>query len=111
LLKPERTVLAGDFNSNPIWDRPRRLGNHSAVVRFLKKRNIESVYHLHQMQEHGKEQHPTFYLYRHKEKSYHLDYCFVSADLAARLHAVEVGEHTFWSKYSDHMPVIVSFFD
>jgi len=109
LLKPERTVLAGDFNSNAIWDRPRRIGNHSAVVKFLAKRKVHSAYHLHHNQQHGKEQHPTFYLYRHEEKPYHLDYCFVSQDIAERVEAVEVGEHSVWSGYSDHVPVIVTF--
>ncbi len=109
LLKPERTILAGDFNSNTIWDRPRRIGNHSAVVKFLKKRGIQSAYHLHHLQEQGKEQHPTFYLYRHEEKPYHLDYCFISGDLAGGLESVEIGQHSAWSGYSDHMPVILTF--
>jgi len=109
LLKPERTVLTGDFNSNTIWDRPRRVGNHSAVVKFLGKRNIYSTYHLHHKQEQGKELHPTFYLYRHLDKPYHLDYCFVSGDISGRVEAVEVGDHAAWSGYSDHMPVMVTF--
>ena len=110
LLLPERTVLAGDFNSNTIWDRPRRVGNHSSVVEYLEDKGIVSAYHLHHTQTQGQEQHPTFYLYRNSSKPYHMDYCFVSADLVNRLQTVEIGDHAFWAKYSDHMPVIVSFF-
>jgi exodeoxyribonuclease III len=33
LLLSKRTMLAGDFNSNTIWDRKRRAGNHSNVVK------------------------------------------------------------------------------
>lgn len=40
LLKNRRTLLIGDFNSNTIWDRPRREGNHSTVVSFLEKREF-----------------------------------------------------------------------
>jgi exodeoxyribonuclease III len=109
LLTDTKTVLIGDFNSNNIWDRPRRKGNHSNVVEFLKDKGIVSTYHLHHKQGQGTEKHPTLYMYRHKDKPYHIDYCFVSADLAKRLQSVEIGEHRFWSKHSDHVPVIVTF--
>lgn len=103
------TVLAGDFNSNTIWDRPRRVGNHSALVEKLAEKNISSCYHLYHSQQQGKEKHPTQFMYRHKDKPYHLDYCFASGDLTARLKNVQIGRHSYWSKHSDHVPVIVSF--
>jgi exodeoxyribonuclease-3 len=78
LLSCKPTILAGDFNSNTIWDRKRRAGNHTNVVKYLADKGIHSAYHLHHQQMQGKEQHPTFYLYRHQNKPYHLDYCFVS---------------------------------
>jgi exonuclease III len=34
-LTGQPSILAGDFNSNTIWDRKRRAGNHSNVVEFL----------------------------------------------------------------------------
>jgi exonuclease III len=109
LLTNRRTILIGDFNSNTIWDRPRREGNHSTVVTHLKKRGIHSLYHKYFGQTQGKEQHPTLYMYRHKNKGYHIDYCFASQDLAKKLTSVEVGDYSFWKKYSDHVPVIVTF--
>jgi exonuclease III len=108
-LKNKQTVLAGDFNSNTIWDRKYRIGNHSHVVKKLEEKGIHSTYHLYHKQIQGKEQHPTFYIYRHKDKPYHLDYCFVSEDLAGKLHSVEVGDYEFWTQYSDHVPVMVTF--
>jgi exodeoxyribonuclease-3 len=109
LLQNTQTILTGDFNSNTIWDRKRRIGNHSDVVKYLDDKGIYSAYHLHHHQTQGTEAHPTFYLYKHQDKPYHLDYCFVSADIAGRLTAVEVGNYDFWKKYSDHVPVIVTF--
>jgi hypothetical protein len=103
------SILAGDFNSNTIWDKPRRAGNHSDVVKWLEEKGIHSTYHLHYKQEQGKEKHPTLYMYRHKDKPYHIDYCFVSADLADKLHSVEIGDYKFWTQYSDHVPLIVTF--
>lgn len=108
-LKNKHTVLIGDFNSNTIWDKKYRESNHSNVVKLLEAKGIFSCYHLHYNQTQGKEQHPTFYLYKHVDKPYHLDYCFVSADLIDRLQSVEIGEYNFWKPYSDHVPVIVTF--
>ena len=110
LIKNKKTILVGDFNSNTIWDRKNREGNHSNVVKFLEEKGIFSTYHLFHKQTQGKEKHPTLYMYRHKEKSYHIDYCFASFDFAKKLKSVEIGEFDIWTKYSDHVPVIVTFF-
>ncbi|HAO46308.1 MAG TPA: hypothetical protein PLZ45_14335 [Ferruginibacter sp.] len=108
-IKSNQTMLIGDFNSNSIWDRKYRVGNHSHVVNKLDRKGIKSCYHLHYNQEQGKEAHPTFYLYKHQDKPYHLDYCFASSDLARSIQSVEIGDHASWSRYSDHMPVMITF--
>jgi exonuclease III len=109
LLSGKHTILIGDFNSNTIWDKPRREGNHSRVVLELEKKKIHSTYHGFFNQIQGKEEHPTLYLYKHKEKSYHIDYCFASEDLISKLHSVEIGDYESWKQYSDHVPVMVTF--
>ncbi|MGH2564890.1 MAG: hypothetical protein ACRDE5_10265 [Ginsengibacter sp.] len=107
-LANKQTILVGDFNSNTIWDRKNRVGNHSNVVKYLEEKGIYSSYHLYHKQIQGKEQHPTLYMYRHKDKSYHIDYCFISEDFVKKLQSVEIGEYDFWKQYSDHVPVIVT---
>ncbi len=110
LISNQLTLLIGDFNSNTIWDYEKnKLSNHSSVVKFLEDKGIFSTYHLHNKQTQGTEEHPTLYMYRHKDKPYHIDYCFVSADMVAKLQTVEIGDYDFWTKYSDHVPVIVTF--
>jgi len=109
LITNRQTILVGDFNSNTIWDKPKREGNHSTVVKKLEAKDIYSVYHKHFNQTQGSEQHPTLYMYRKKDKSYHIDYCFASKDILDHLKSVEVGEYEFWCRYSDHVPVIVTF--
>ena len=107
-LTNKKTMLVGDFNSKTIWDRKHRASNHSNVVKILEEKGIYSSYHLHHKQIQGKNniQH---YMYRHKDKTYHIDYCFVSADIADRLQSVEIGDYDYWIQYSDHVPVIVTF--
>jgi exodeoxyribonuclease-3 len=108
-IKNTQTLLIGDFNSNTIWDRKYRAGNHSNVVKHLEEKGIVSCYHLQHNQTQGQEQHPTFYLYKHKDKPYHLDYCFASNDLNNKLLSVEIGDHEYWMQYSDHVPVMITF--
>jgi len=109
LLKSKRTILLGDFNSNSIWDKKYRIGNHSDVVDHLKQLGITSAYHLHYRKAQGSEKHFTLFMYRHKNKPYHVDYCFTSADLSAKINSVDIGGFRYWSQYSDHVPLIVSF--
>ena len=109
LLTNSRTILIGDFNSNTIWDKPRREGNHTTVVNKLESKQIFSTYHKYYSLEQGKEEHPTLFMYRHEDKPYHIDYCFASVDFIEKLSCVQVGTYNDWTKFSDHKPLIVEF--
>lgn len=99
ILSNNQTIMIGDFNSNTIWDKKHRASNDSNAVKLLEEKNIFSLYHLYQKQVQGKEQHPTYFMYRHLHRPYHIDYCFASANFASRLKAVEVGDFDFWKTY------------
>jgi exonuclease III len=109
LLISKKTILIGDFNSNTIWDKTSRVGNHTDVVKQLEEKGIYSSYHLIHNQTQGQEKHPTLFMYRHKDKPYHIDYCFASKDLIDKLISVEIGKFDFWIQHSDHVPLIVTF--
>ena len=109
LLTGENIVLAGDFNSNVIWDKLHRKVSHSLLVEKLASLNIFSTYHTHSKLAQGVEEHPTYFMYRHQNKPYHIDYCFVSLALLRKLDSVEIGDYDFWIQFSDHVPVIVTF--
>ena len=109
LLIKKNVLIIGDFNSNVIWDRLKRKSNHSTVVEMLTNLNIHSTYHTHFNQIQGKETDPTFFLYRHENKPYHIDYCFASANLISKLTNVEVGKYEQWKMHSDHKPLIITF--
>jgi endonuclease/exonuclease/phosphatase family metal-dependent hydrolase len=68
---------------------------------------LTSVYHEHHGETHGAETRPTYFLYRHRHRPYHLDYCFLPTAWMPRVTQVEVGTHEAWSRWSDHMPLTV----
>jgi endonuclease/exonuclease/phosphatase family metal-dependent hydrolase len=101
------TVVAGDFNSNAIWDRERPDGNHSSVVELLNRYGLVSAYHFYYNEAHGAETRPTSYLYRNEERPFHIDYIFIPKDWCSRIASLEVGSHADWSELSDHSPLIL----
>lgn len=109
LLSEHQSIWMGDLNSNTIWHKTHREGNHSALVKKLESHQILSTYHTFYNQIQGKEAHPSFFLYRHLDKPYHLDYCFASAVLLQKLKQVEIGTYEHWSMHSDHKPLIAEF--
>lgn len=109
LLNLGKIILTGDFNSNKIWDRKHRIGNHSVVVDRLAEKNIYSVYHKYLNQAQGEENHPTFFLQRNKDKPYHIDYCFASEDLYNKVQSIEIGTFDDWILHSDHAPLSITF--
>lgn len=76
----DKTVIIGDFNSNKIWDKTRGTKNHMNVVKELESKNLISAYHFIYHEKQGEETQSTFYLYRHLDKGYHIDHCFIKAD-------------------------------
>jgi exodeoxyribonuclease-3 len=109
LLDCENVILAGDFNSNSIWDKPNRVYNHTNLVEYLKGKNILSTYHYFYNQIQGQEKDKTLFMHRKIDKPYHIDFCFASLNLINILESVKVGTYERWTKHSDHKPLIVNF--
>ncbi|WP_276965519.1 endonuclease/exonuclease/phosphatase family protein [Chryseobacterium sp.] len=107
LLDNDNVILAGDFNSNSIWDKPNRIYNHTNLVNYLKTKNIISTYHHFHNQAQGQEKHNTLFMHRKINKPYHIDFCFASLNLIDKLENVVIGTYEKWTKYSDHKPLIV----
>jgi exonuclease III len=100
-------VMCGDFNSNAIWDHSRKTGNHSAVVKLLRERNLCSGYHTFFVEEQGRETRPTYYFWHREDRCFHIDYIFVPAAWGTRIKLVEVGTYKDWRPASDHMPIVL----
>jgi endonuclease/exonuclease/phosphatase family metal-dependent hydrolase len=100
-------IAIGDFNSNTIWDKGYSEYSHTELVAKLGRSGLVSAYHTLRSELHGQETTPTWYMYRHPGKPYHLDYAFVSHALSTscELHIGEPGE---WLHRSDHMPLVLT---
>lgn len=107
--KLKKVLLAGDFNSNAIWDQWDRWWNHSDVVKELNELDVESLYHKHFQEEQGKESIPTFYFNRKLERPYHIDYVFGSREFSSTLINLQISNKEDWLRISDHLPIICEF--
>ena len=105
------TVVAGDFNDNVRWDKPKKLNNHALNVGALNSFGLHSAYHQSRGVEQGKELEPTIYWRDRKidGPSYHIDYCFVPDAWTNSDLGVDVGHFQDWvgAGLSDHVPLIV----
>ena len=105
-LRAAPAVVAGDFNSNAVFDGQTKRG-HTRLVQRLRELGLESAYHAHYNEEHGAESRPTFFQKRRQHERFHLDFVFVPKAWAADCR-VEVGEPEPWLRFSDHMPLVFS---
>ncbi|MDR3502172.1 MAG: hypothetical protein P4L79_06265 [Legionella sp.] len=106
-IKSADTIMIGDFNSNQIWDKERSKGNHTDVVNGLRNIGLVSVYHELNNEKHGSETLNTFYMYKHIDKPYHIDYCFAPTTWLDRIIKCEIGDYNKWCDISDHVPLII----
>ena len=103
----DRLIIVGDFNSNAQWDGKRELRNHGNLVKKLDRFGLQSLYHYQENEPHGKETSSTFYMYRHKDKPYHIDYIFMPNNTIHES-VIEIGKAEEWLQHSDHVPLIAN---
>lgn len=75
------------------------------VVEKLKDIGIVSAYHTINDEEHGEETKNTFYMYRHDDRPYHIDYCFANKNIIKKF---EIMNYQEWKAVSDHAPICVN---
>lgn len=99
------TLIIGDYNSNSIWDKKGRKTNHSNLVSILSEMNMSSVYHSTRNEKQGEEKTPTLYFQRKENKTYHIDFFFISNVLLQNVQHFTIGKYNDYISYSDHMPL------
>jgi exodeoxyribonuclease III len=110
-LSEDAAIVAGDLNSNSIWDKPGWRINHSTKVKILEEEfGLISAWHAVRGEPHGRETVPTLY-WRDRAKdgpTYHIDYVFLPSRWIGGVQ-VDIGAFETWcgAGLSDHAPVIV----
>ena len=100
------TVVLGDFNSHPQFDKNNRSYTHNDLVADLNALGLVSAYHHFHRCEAGDESHPTYFHQRKQHQPFHLDYCFIPQAWAHNIESVTIpGFEEFAT--SDHRPLIV----
>lgn len=102
--KLKNSIVGGDFNSNAIWDKGHKRRNHSVVVNDFEYAGLVSAYHTLNREVQGCETQKTFYLYKHKPKSYHIDYFFSPMNI---IKSMTIGNYEKCNQYSDHVPILL----
>lgn len=100
------SLAIGDFNSNTIWDASHAEYSHSALVKKLELLQMRSVYHVQTQEPQGRETVSTFYMYRHLDKGYHIDYAFISQCLLEKT-TLTIPDSSKWLQRSDHLPLLL----
>ena len=101
----DNLVIIGDWNSNALWDKKRKAGNHSDVCNFLNSKGLSSGYHLYCEIPHGSEPDNTFFMHRNLDKGYHIDYLFAAPKFLSNSEKMNIGNPNHWLQYSDHLPI------
>ena len=106
LLRRGPTIVAGDFNGSPFFDRP-RTKRWSQGFEQLHAAGLVSAYHRHHAVPYGGEPHATHHFLRKPERPFHIDFCFVPQAWAEQGLAVQLVNDEPWRRLSDHFPLVV----
>jgi endonuclease/exonuclease/phosphatase family metal-dependent hydrolase len=103
-IRAAPTIMAGDFNSNTIWDNKHGALDHTHMTARLESLGLRSLYHVLNTENHGEEITPTWYMYRNRTKGYHIDYFYVPEPFNPTA-SLAIGHPDAWLPQSDHMPL------
>jgi endonuclease/exonuclease/phosphatase family metal-dependent hydrolase len=103
------TVVAGDFNANPLRDRHHPRYQFSGLSSLLENLGLESAYHAQTGDKHGMEKQPTYFHHYKQEQSHHFDYLYAPRPWFTSLGEVTVGSYEAHAGRSDHRPLSATF--
>jgi exonuclease III len=105
-----KTVIAGDFNWNVIWDESPKsplCGDFSDTVDILNGCGLRSSYHALKSSNFGDEGDPTFFMHKKRDRNYHIDYIFIPGQMVESAVDFSIGKYDNWIDVSDHVPVMI----
>ena len=105
---PRPWVVAGDFNGNVCFDRPRQKLKWRDSFDRLEAAGLVSSYHTFAGATPGAEPVPTHYFRTHRDEPFHIDYCYVPAAWMDRVESVDIAPFEAFASLSDHRPITVT---
>jgi len=108
LLPSGATVVAGDFNGNPVFDKPGHRLKWSAGFSKLHDAGLVSAYHHVHHVRYGAERDATHHFLRKAERPFHIDFCFVPQRWTKGPFQAQIVHGQDWRLLSDHFPLVVS---
>ena len=101
------TVVAGDFNGNPCFDRPQQRAKWADAFARLNDLGSVSAYHHVRGCGYGDEGVATHHHRKNPESPFHIDFCFVPKKWCGSAIEATIAQGEPWSSIGDHFPVIV----
>lgn len=95
-------IVCGDFNCDASL-KSTHARNVFEMIDMMSEIGLVDTYHYLTGEKQGEETQPTFYMYRHRDKPWHLDHVFASE---GRIGELEIGDEDRWLEESDHLPLI-----
>lgn len=95
-------MICGDFNCDARLKRTHAKNVFEMIEKF-NEIGLVDIYHYFNDEKEGEESKATFFMYRHLDKTYHLDHVFAASDNVKYL---EVGYGNHWIEFSDHVPIV-----
>lgn len=107
LLLEQNSVVAGDFNGSPYFDRPRTKLKWADQFSRLESHGLVSAYHHTRGLLCTAQCEPT---HVHRSPGYdpvHIDFCFVPESWSGSSLKATIANEVAWAGLSDHFPIIV----
>lgn len=104
-LNDPSLIMIGDFNSSVIFDKDHpKDKTWNACLDRLSPLGFVDAYHFKKKEPQGKESTPTFFLYRHLDRPYHLDHCLTHSEI---IKGFKIETLYKWLNLSDHLPIVL----
>ena len=98
----EDMIICSDFNCD-VRLKGAHAKNVNEVIEKLSEYGLTDTYHNLNNEKQGEKSQPTFFMYRHLDKPFHLDHVFAKK---GRIDDLQIGDEEKWIKLSDHLPLI-----
>ena len=106
-LFAEPTVVAGDFNGNPCFDKPRQRSKWTDAFARINDLGSLSAFHHATGLGFGEEGVATHHHRRNSDRKFHIDFCFVPRGWFEVGLVASVAHGEPWASIGDHFPVVV----